>query len=85
MNITIEVTKDQESIIEKFTTLNKFSKELSDYANGLVNFYVAEGQKVMDAEDASLDVKRLEALKGDYKILASVDALVAAKLNNEKS
>lgn len=80
MNITIEVTKEQEDIIVKYAPLAKFEQELRDYANGLVNFYASEGQKILDKENADIDKERLQALKLDSKTLATIDAVIAAKV-----
>lgn len=80
MNITITVTKEQEDVIVKFASLDKFEKELLGYANGLVNFYVSEGQKILDKENMDIDVVRLQVLKEDSKTLATVDAAIAAKV-----
>jgi len=76
MNITIEVTKEQEEIIERYVSLAKFEQELKSYADGLVNFYVSEGQKVIMQEEEALDKERLNALKANTKTLELIDAAI---------
>lgn len=79
MDIIITVTDEQLAIINKANTTEKFLAELTAYANGLVTFYVGEGDKVTAAEEAALDAQRLEALKADETKLAEVDAVITAK------
>lgn len=79
MDIIITVTDEQLETINKANTTEKFLAELTAYANGLVTFYVGEGDKVTAAEEAALDAQRLEALKADETKLAEVDAVITAK------
>jgi len=76
MEITITVTKEQLELIENFKPASTFEKELLDYANGLVAFYVGKGQQVLDEKEIENDAKRLEALKKDEILMAQVDLIL---------
>ena len=80
MKIIIEVTEEQLAVINKKTPTEQFEKELVAYADGLVKFYVSEGDKIQLEAETEIDIKRLAALKADEAILTTVDEIIRTKV-----
>ncbi len=74
MNISIELP---EGITEKQAT------EITNYANGLIAFYLDEARQAAEKVAADLDAQRLAELKADAVKLAEIDRLIEAKVGKE--